>query len=482
MKYRDTRPMFRTGIGLLTASFVIQLLFLILIYANSLFALSRSPSSFSWLSSLGDFTVFVAYIDGVSCFGQFFLIRLFRRQFSGAGKDLFSFLAFLGSLIYENLGFFTAIYHGYPLSGNDILLFVLNGVLPFMTMIALLRDSRRLGIICGLFWLTGAAYNVFVLSRLFGLISTPVALAILVSDVFANIGAALCLFSFHQEASKQFSEDPESLPDSDSMKGGINMSKIHYEGSEQFRPLSSWAYLGYAILFAVPVLGLILLLAFSLSSSNINRRNYARSYFCALLILVLSLTSLCVLNTDFRNSLKQTVPVLTNVIESMESLASRDTRTSSDRTLESLQALPEATAAPTATKAAPTATKNERSASIVSATATPKKAKATATPKATKKPKATATPKSTGIRKSVKKAIDTYVEFFEEYVKFMKSYSTSSNPLGMLTQYTNMLTKYAENMEAWESFEEDNDDLNSAELKYYNDANIKILKLLNSLY
>ncbi len=406
----------------------------------------------------------MAYIDGVSCFGQFFLIRLFRRQFSGAGKDHFSFLAFVGSLIYENLGFFMAIYHCYPLSGNDILLFMLNGVLPFLTLVALLRESRRLSVICGLFWLTGAGYNVFVLSGLFGLISTPVALAILVSDVFANIGSALCLFSFHQEVSKQISEDSESLSDYDFMKGGNNMSKIHYEGSEQFRPLSAWAYLGYAILFAVPVLGLILLFAFSLSSSNINRRNYARSYFCAILILALGLTSLCVFNTDVRNFLKHTAPVLKNVIESLESLASTDTRTSSDRTLESVQALPEATATPTVIK-------TERNVSITSATATLKKAEATATPES-----------SSGIRKSVKKAIDGYVEFFEEYVKFMKSYSTSSNPLGMLAQYTNMLTKYAENIAAWESFEEDNDDLNSAELKYYTDANSRILKLLNSLY
>ncbi len=47
MKYKDTRPMFRTGIGLLIASFVIQLVFLILIYANSFFVLSRRDASFS---------------------------------------------------------------------------------------------------------------------------------------------------------------------------------------------------------------------------------------------------------------------------------------------------------------------------------------------------------------------------------------------------------------------------------------------------
>lgn len=55
----------------------------------------------------------------------------------------------------------------------------------------------------------------------------------------------------------------------------------------QYRPLSPWAYFGYSILFAIPVIGFILLIVFSFSDENINRRNYARSFFCALLIGVI---------------------------------------------------------------------------------------------------------------------------------------------------------------------------------------------------
>lgn len=60
----------------------------------------------------------------------------------------------------------------------------------------------------------------------------------------------------------------------------------------KYRPLSPWAYFGYQILFALPVIGIILLIFYSLSDSNINRRNFARSYFCvyvlAIVIVIIS--------------------------------------------------------------------------------------------------------------------------------------------------------------------------------------------------
>lgn len=56
----------------------------------------------------------------------------------------------------------------------------------------------------------------------------------------------------------------------------------------EYRPLSPWAYFGYNILFAIPILGFILLIVFALSDSNINRRNYARSFFCWLVLLLIA--------------------------------------------------------------------------------------------------------------------------------------------------------------------------------------------------
>ena len=52
----------------------------------------------------------------------------------------------------------------------------------------------------------------------------------------------------------------------------------------KYQPLSAWAYFGYQLLFAIPLVGFILLIVFSFNDDNINRRNYARSYFCSLLI------------------------------------------------------------------------------------------------------------------------------------------------------------------------------------------------------
>ena len=54
-----------------------------------------------------------------------------------------------------------------------------------------------------------------------------------------------------------------------------------------YQPISSWGYVGYTILFSIPLIGLICLIIFALSDENINRRNFARSYFCTFLLAVI---------------------------------------------------------------------------------------------------------------------------------------------------------------------------------------------------
>ncbi len=56
---------------------------------------------------------------------------------------------------------------------------------------------------------------------------------------------------------------------------------------QQYKPLSPWGYLGYSLLFSIPLVGLILLIVFSFNNENINRRNYARSFWCALLVALI---------------------------------------------------------------------------------------------------------------------------------------------------------------------------------------------------
>lgn len=70
---------------------------------------------------------------------------------------------------------------------------------------------------------------------------------------------------------------------------------------EQYRPLSPWAYFGYTILFSIPILGIICLIFCSVSNSNINRRNFARSYFCVLAIAFILIIVSIVANISLDN-------------------------------------------------------------------------------------------------------------------------------------------------------------------------------------
>ena len=53
-----------------------------------------------------------------------------------------------------------------------------------------------------------------------------------------------------------------------------------------YKPLSPWAYFGYSLIFNIPFIGFILLIIFSFDNSNINRRNYARSYWCIYILVI----------------------------------------------------------------------------------------------------------------------------------------------------------------------------------------------------
>lgn len=57
---------------------------------------------------------------------------------------------------------------------------------------------------------------------------------------------------------------------------------------EEYRPISMWGYFGYELLFSIPCIGFILLLIFAFGGNkNYNVRNFARSYFCFLIIVVI---------------------------------------------------------------------------------------------------------------------------------------------------------------------------------------------------
>lgn len=51
----------------------------------------------------------------------------------------------------------------------------------------------------------------------------------------------------------------------------------------KYRPLGAWGYLGYSLLYSIPIVGFILLIIFSFSNASVPRRNHARSFFFVLL-------------------------------------------------------------------------------------------------------------------------------------------------------------------------------------------------------
>lgn len=53
------------------------------------------------------------------------------------------------------------------------------------------------------------------------------------------------------------------------------------------RPLSPWAYFGLQILYAIPIVGWIFLIIHAIGAGNVNKRNFARSYFCVLIIVLI---------------------------------------------------------------------------------------------------------------------------------------------------------------------------------------------------
>ena len=54
---------------------------------------------------------------------------------------------------------------------------------------------------------------------------------------------------------------------------------------EEYRPLGPWSYFWLQILFGIPLIGFIFLIIFSFKRSNINRRNFARSYWIVWIII-----------------------------------------------------------------------------------------------------------------------------------------------------------------------------------------------------
>ena len=55
----------------------------------------------------------------------------------------------------------------------------------------------------------------------------------------------------------------------------------------EYKPISMWGYFGYQLLFMIPFIGSLALVIVALTHKNINGRNFARSYFCVSIIVLI---------------------------------------------------------------------------------------------------------------------------------------------------------------------------------------------------
>lgn len=102
-----------------------------------------------------------------------------------------------------------------------------------------------------------------------------------------------------------------------SSNGGINTNNnVNSNISYNYNYLSAWGYFGYKILFSIPLIGFIFLIIYSFDNNNINRRNFARSYWCTVLIvLILIILALSILLILFG---KETIDFILNIKNSVK--------------------------------------------------------------------------------------------------------------------------------------------------------------------
>ena len=89
---------------------------------------------------------------------------------------------------------------------------------------------------------------------------------------------------------------------------------------------------------------------------------------------------------------------------------------------------------------------------------------------------ATEDKKDNTIDPEFKAAMDSYEKFFDEYVAIMKKYKATPTDMSILTDYANYMGQYADMMQKFEKWE--NEDLNTAEAAYYVDVQARITKKL----
>ena len=81
-----------------------------------------------------------------------------------------------------------------------------------------------------------------------------------------------------------------------------------------------------------------------------------------------------------------------------------------------------------------------------------------------------------GLDPDFKAAMDSYEKFMDEYVTFMKKYKDNPSDLGLLADYADYMSKYADFVEDFEKWEDE--EMNAAETAYYIEVQSRVSKKL----
>lgn len=115
---------------------------------------------------------------------------------------------------------------------------------------------------------------------------------------------------------------------------------------------------------------------------------------------------------------------------------------------------------------------------VASNTTTPSTEPSTETskPDTTEKEPEKDTSDNDGLDPDFKAAMDSYEKFMDEYVAFMKKYKDNPSDLGLLADYADYMSKYADFVEDFEKWEDE--EMNAAETAYYIEVQSRVSKKL----
>ncbi len=223
-------------------------------------------------------------------------------------------------------------------------------------------------------------------------------------------------------------------------------------------------YVGYTLLFMIPVIGWIFLLVFTFSSGNINRRCYVRSFWCTLLLAVLLAVGGSILAANSDELIEMASEGLSALTDTISDISVEETRR---------------TERPTALPPSVTDAQTDKPVSVTKA---PTQVPTTESP--TAKPTATPTAKpavdAQGVTIEFKEVMEGYEAFFDEYIDFMNKYEESNNDIAMLADYLSIMNRYAKTMKELEDIGDQ--ELSEADAWYYLQVSNRInKKMLESL-